>query len=144
MQERIEVYDDRRNNLRWSVKGVLQAIGTISEKKQDTDAHNDGRQRQSWSGMVVNISDSGAQIVLPGSCADKFTIDQQVMMCLAVKQEDIKVDLAAQIKSILQEQSYNTVIVGVQFVDLQSNPEELAAVKRTCELAAKLKMPSLA
>lgn len=132
--------EEHRDNLRWSVNSFLQVTAKIWEHKP---AEGDDEPGQCWSGMLVNISCEGAQVILPEACQKHIHVNQIVAMRICVKLEDINVDLSGQVKFIIPGQCYDTVRVGVEFTDLQNNQKGNAAVRRMCELAEKFQIPAI-
>ena len=135
-QKLAEESNDRRDNLRWSVNSFLGANATLWEASP-IEAEVNKRQQQCWTGALVNISYDGARITLPKACKDRFHEHQIVRMQLLVNLEDMKVDSSAQIKSIKQNSRNTALRFGMEFLDLEDNPQAKVAVRRICKLVEK-------
>lgn len=127
---------DRRKHTRWSVYNFLHATATLSES---IEAINQNQPEQCWTGLIVDISPEGAQVVLPRNCAERFTENQQIAMRIKISfLEKIKVDIIARVKSVVPDRDYNGLCIGVQFTGLESNAEARCKIRKICEYGRKL------
>jgi len=100
---------------------------------------NERQTRQSWTGLLADLSCDGAQIIMPGDSEEYLSEQQNVAMRIKATLIDADINLTAQVKDITSANFPDAVRVGVQFTGLESNPDARDAIRRIYEYGEKLK-----
>jgi len=129
---------DCRRYARKSVYSFLHATATLSDPVS-IEPTSERQIGQSWTGLLVDLSCEGAQIILPGDNEKYLTEQQNVAMRIKTTLIDVDIKLTAYVKDIIPIYCPDAVRVGVQFTGLESNPDAKNAISRIYEYGEKLK-----
>lgn len=129
---------DRRRYARRSVYSFVHATATLSDttSTEETNEHQIGN---SWTGLLVDLSCEGAQIIMSCGCEKYLREHQNVAMRIKTTLNDADIKLTAQVKCITLTESHDAVRIGVQFTELKNNPDVKDAISRIYRYGEKLK-----
>jgi c-di-GMP-binding flagellar brake protein YcgR len=116
----------------------MHATATLSDTVS-TGQTSERRTGQSWTGLLVDLSCEGAQIILPCGCEKYLKERQNVAMRIKTTLNNTDVKLIAQVKGIVLSEGHDAVRVGVQFTELESNPDAKDVISRIYGYGEKLK-----
>ena len=134
---------DRRKNTRWSVYSFMHATATLSNSTT-TEQTPKSPPELCWTGLLVDISHEGAQVVLPSYCEKYFRQEQRINMQIKTTIKGLTTKIIAQIKSIESIQYQNNVRIGVRFIGMESNKEARDIIAGICEYGRKFEAENTA
>ncbi|MFA5553726.1 MAG: PilZ domain-containing protein [Phycisphaerae bacterium] len=114
---------ERRKQTRWSVYNFIRATATISNCP---------------AGLLADISNEGAQIILPCDCRNVLAVGKNVSVFIKTSLEQCNLNLTAQVKSIAVSAQDDTIRVGLLFIGIENVPEAKEIIKKICEYGQKL------
>ncbi len=126
---------DRREMPRWTVNSFINATATFFKAKPLKNGDNN----PCCTGMLVNISEKGAQAILPDICTEYFVEHQVTRMQITATQEKIHAEFYAEIIFITKNELDSTTRFGVKFMGLEKNDAARKAVKKLCNLVKELR-----
>jgi hypothetical protein len=129
---------DRRKYPRSSVYSFLHATATLSDPASSgrTSLQQKGHL---LTGLLVDLSCEGAQIILPGDSEKYLSEQQDVAMRIKTTLIETDINLTARVKDITSAGFSDAVRIGVQFTGLENNPDARDAIKKIYEYGEKLK-----
>ena len=129
---------NRRRFIRWSVYNFIHATAALSDS-MSIEQISERRAGRPWIGPLADISNDGAQVILPCGCEKYLRENQQILMRLKTTLRETDIDVAARIKSITPDDDLDAMHVGVQFSGLENNTKASDAITRICKYGEKLK-----
>ena len=127
----------RRKCTRLSVCKFLRATATLSDYLS-IEEKTGNKSQWCWTGLLIDISKEGAQIILPLGCEKHLEENQTVTMRIKTSLENTNVDMLAQVKSIKPAEKHKGMRIGVSFIGLKSDRKAKNAVGIICEYVDKL------
>ncbi|MFA5554441.1 MAG: PilZ domain-containing protein [Phycisphaerae bacterium] len=128
---------NRRHHQRWTVYNFLRATAILSKSlslKEIKQANNEF----TWTGLLVDVSEHGAQMIMPEECGKSLGVEQEAGLCIRTSLEETDFEVISKIKSVETIQGSNAVRINVQFVGLENNVHSKFRVKELCEHIDKL------
>lgn len=132
---------ERRRYPRSSVYSFLHATATLSDLASAGQT-NQQQEGHLLTGLLVDLSCEGAQIILPGDSEKYLSEQQDVAMRIKATLIETDINLTARVKDITSANFSDAVRVGVQFTGLKNNPEAKNAIKKIFDYGEKLKAVS--
>lgn len=129
---------ERRKSPRSSVYGFLHATANFLDLASE-DQTSQQQKGLLLTGLLVDLSREGAQIILPGDSEKYLSEQQDVAMRIKTTLIEKDINLTARVKDITSVNFSDTVRVGVQFTGLENNPQAKDAIRRIYEYGEKLK-----
>jgi hypothetical protein len=136
-QENNNVVNNRRKGPRWTVYNFLRATAVLC-KTTDLNALRQGKREPSWTGMLVDISERGAQMIMPEECLNEFQSEQQAGVCIRTSLEDTDFEVLAVIKSIEKIDGKKAARINAQFVGVEKNFQTKVRMRELFEYISKL------
>jgi c-di-GMP-binding flagellar brake protein YcgR len=129
---------DRRKYPRSSVYSFMHATATLSAPISIGQT-SQYQTEQSWTGLLVDMSCEGAQILLIGGTEKYLAEHQDVLMLIKTTLIETDINLTARVKDIVPLYCPYATRVGVQFIGLESNQEARDVIRKIYEYGEKLK-----
>lgn len=131
------VTNNRRQHPRWTVYNFLRATAVVYESTSESQA-GDGSKGLLWTGLLVDVSNQGAQIILPKGCESNLKEGQKITICIKTSLENTDAQLIAIIKSIHATENQNAVRINAEFFELDKNTKAKVKIHQLCEYIDKL------
>ncbi|MHC4243794.1 MAG: PilZ domain-containing protein [Planctomycetota bacterium] len=122
----------QRLKTRWQIPKSLDAKVIVRTQQGARDGRKEASE-QCWQGYLINIGESGAQILVEAVCWEQFYANPNVML-----QFDISLcetEVIGQVRYILPDEQDNSIKLGIEFSESELHADTKQLIHRISALS---------